>query len=221
MKLSEKTLSILKSFSTINPSIKINQGSTLSTISPTKNILAKTSIEEDFEKMFCIYDLPQFLATLSMLKDAEIELRDSDAVISSGRQKVVFRFADESMIKVTVPSKEINFPNPEVSFELKSEDLSSVIKATGVLGLPEIAVAGEDGKLYIRAINTKDVGTNKFDIELGETDQTFVAVIKPEYLSKLISGNYQVDISSKLISRFTGDDITYWVCLEADSSSFE
>lgn len=218
MKLSEKTLNILKNFSTINPSIKISAGSVLSTISPTKTILAKATTDDVFVQSFCIYDLSQFLGTLSMFESPEIEFKDTHVVIKSGRQNVVFRFADESLIKVVPPSKELSFPVSDVSFDLQSADLTSVVKAAGVLTLPEIAFVGENGKLFIRTVNTKDVGSNKFDVEIGQTDKNFTAVFKNEYLMKLTAGSYKVDISSLKISRFVGDGITYWISIESNST---
>ena len=61
MKLSDKTLSLLKNFSTINQSILFKQGTKLSTISVMKNILAEATIEEELPKDFGIYDLDNSL----------------------------------------------------------------------------------------------------------------------------------------------------------------
>ena len=57
MKLSEKTLTLLKNFSNINQSILFKQGSSLRTISVMKNILAEATIDEDLPTDFGIYDL--------------------------------------------------------------------------------------------------------------------------------------------------------------------
>ena len=217
MKLSEKTIAVLKSFSTINQSIKITPGNTLSTMHPMKTLLAKATIDDTFDRTFCIYELPRFLGTLSLFKDPEIEIRDSDMVISSGRQKVIYRFCDQSLI-VAAPEKDLAFPEPEVVFELDESNLSSVIKATGILQLPEIAIVGEDGKLFARAVNTKDVGSDSFNIELGDTDQVFTAVFKPEYITRLLNGSYKVELSSKKISRWTSDGVVYFIATEANSS---
>lgn len=217
MKLSEKTIAVLKSFSTINQSIKITPGNTLSTMHPMKTLLAKATIDDTFDRTFCIYELPRFLGTLSLFKDPEIEIRDSDMVISSGRQKVIYRFCDQSLI-VAAPEKDLAFPEPEVVFELDEANLSSVIKATGVLQLPEIAIVGEDGKLFARAVNTKDVGSDSFNIELGETNKVFTAVFKPEYITRLLNGSYKVELSSKKISRWTGDGVVYFIATEATSN---
>ena len=61
MKLSDKTLALLKNFAGINQSILVKQGSKLRTISIAKNILAEVEITEEFPRDFAIYDLNQFL----------------------------------------------------------------------------------------------------------------------------------------------------------------
>ena len=55
MKISDKTLTLLKNFSNINQSILFKQGKELRTISVMKNILAEATIEEDVPKDFGIY----------------------------------------------------------------------------------------------------------------------------------------------------------------------
>lgn len=217
MKLSDTTLAVLKNFASINQSIKISEGSVVSTISPLKTLLSKATVPDTFDKTFCLYDLNRFLSVLSLFKSPELEFGDSAITIKDGRQKVTYRYCDEKVI-VAAPANELNFPTPEVAFDLTQEALNAAVKATGVLGLPEIAIVGENGKLYLRAVNSKDVGSDDFSEEIGETDQVFTAVFKPEYLSKVLAGNYRVEVSSKKISRFVNDNITYWVATESNST---
>ena len=57
MKLSETTIDILSNFATINPNMLFKEGTTLSTISEAKNIMASATIEERIPREFGIYDL--------------------------------------------------------------------------------------------------------------------------------------------------------------------
>ena len=89
MKLSEKTLNILKNFSSINQSILVKQGNQLRTISVAKNILAEAEIKEDFPRDFAIYDLNQFLNGLSLHQDPEMDFSpDSYVTIREGKRRV-------------------------------------------------------------------------------------------------------------------------------------
>ena len=217
MKLSETTLSVLKNYSAINQGIKITEGNVISTIDGGKTMLSRATVPDTFDKTFCIYSLSRFLSVLSLFKDPELEFSDSAMTIRDGKQKVVYRFCTENVIAVA-PSKEIKFPEAEVSFILTQEALSAAVKATGVLQLPEIAIVGEDGKLYLRAVNSKDVGSDEFNEEVGTTDQTFTAIFQPEYLSKVFPSNYKVEVSSKRITRFTSDNMIYWIAIETNST---
>lgn len=217
MKLSDSTLSILKNFASINQGIKINPGNVIATISPLKTLLSKAKVADNFENTFCIYDLNRFLSVLSLIKNPDLEFTDSSVIIRDGKQKVVYRFCDEKVI-VAAPTTDVKFPEPEVSFDLTQEALYSVLKANAILGLPEIAIVGENSKLYLRAVNTKDAGSDEFNQEIGETLHTFTAVFKPEYLSKILPMSYKVEISSKKISRFTSENLVYWIAVEAHST---
>ena len=73
MKLSDKTLSLLKNFSSINQSILFKQGNKLRTISVMKNILAEATITEDIPQDFGIYDLNQFLNGLGLHNSPELD----------------------------------------------------------------------------------------------------------------------------------------------------
>ena len=82
MKLNENTKDILKNFSEINTNILIKPGNQLATISTMRNIFAKATISESFEKEFGIYDLNEFLSEVSSLKKPEISLQDKFIHIS-------------------------------------------------------------------------------------------------------------------------------------------
>ena len=73
MKLSDKTIKLLKNFSSINQSILFKEGSKLRTISVMKNILAEATVDEEFPKDFGIYDLVQFLNGLDLHETPELD----------------------------------------------------------------------------------------------------------------------------------------------------
>ena len=83
MKLNQTTQDILKNFSEINTNILIKPGSELNTISTMKNILAKATINENFDKEFGIYDLNEFLSVVSSLDKPELTLQEKHMTIST------------------------------------------------------------------------------------------------------------------------------------------
>jgi len=219
MKLSDKTLSVLKNFSTINQSILFKQGNRLRTISVMKNILAEATITEELPKDFGIYDLNQFLNGLGLHQNPELDfVNDGHVVIKEGRMRSKYFFADPNVI-ITPPEKSIELPSEDVSFELRTEQLDKLLKAAAIYQLPDLAVVGGEGVVKILVRDKKNDTSNDFSIVVGETDKEFSFNFKVENI-KILPGTYDVIVSQKLLSRFTSKnhDLLYYIALEPDST---
>tara|TARA_B100000073_G_scaffold253124_1_gene213188 strand:- start:1763 stop:2434 length:672 start_codon:yes stop_codon:yes gene_type:complete len=219
MKLSETTVNLLKNFSSINQSILFKEGSKLRSISVMKNILVEANVSEDFPKDFGIYDLNQFLNGLSLHQSADLDFtNDQYVVIKEGKMRSKYFFADPTVI-VAPPEKEISLPTEDVCFVLTSQQLEKLKKAASVYQLPDISAIGENGVVKLVARDKKNDTSNDFSIIVGETDAEFVFNFKEENL-KIVPGTYDVVVSSKLLSRFTNQniDVTYFIALEPDST---
>ena len=219
MKLSDSTLSLLKNFSTINQSILFKQGTKLRTISVMKNILADATITEELPKDFGIYDLSQFLNGLSLHNNPDLDFQeDNYVVIKEGRSRSKYFFADPQVI-VTPPEREMNLPSEDVSFDLSTDQLDKLLKAAAIYQLPDLAVVGANGVVKIVVRDKKNDTSNDFAITVGETDKQFSFNFKVENI-KILPGNYEVVVSSKLLSRFRSknQDLTYFIALEPDST---
>jgi len=215
MKLSESTITILKNFASINQSILVKSGNKLRTISVMKNILAEAEVEETFEKDFAIYDLNQFLNGLSLHQEPELDFsNDSHVVIREGKRRVKYFFADPEVI-VSPPEKEISLPSKDVCFQLEHSQLDKLKKAAAVYQLNDLSTIGEAGVIRLVVRDKKNDTSNEYSIVVGETDQEFVYNFKVENL-KIIPTNYDVVISSKLLSQFTNEkyNIKYYIALE-------
>ena len=219
MKLSDKTILLLKNFSSINQSILFKAGTKLRTMSVMKNILAEATIDEELPKDFGIYDLNQFLNGLSLHQSPELDFaKDEHVVIKEGKMRSKYFFADPSVI-VSPPEKEITLPSEDVSFSLASQQLEKLKKAASIYQLPDISAIGDGGVVKLVARDKKNDTSNDFSIVVGETDKQFVFNFKEENL-KIIPGTYDVVVSSKLLSRFVNQnyDVVYYIALEPDST---
>lgn len=213
MKLDAKTLSILKNFTSINPSILFRPGSVVSTISPQKTILAKAKVSQEFETQFGIYDLSRFLSVLTLLNDPEIKIEDKLLKISNGKQTIKYVFSDPSVI-VSPPEKGIKFDKDSaITFELSAENLQSLMKAVSVLQLPEVLVVGDGEKIYLKGADTNNTTGDTYDLEVGESDKEFAVKFKVENL-KLMPTNYKVSISDKA-GFFESEDVEYFIAIES------
>ena len=219
MKLSDSTLSLLKNFSTINQSILFKQGTKLRTISVMKNILAEATISEELPRDFGIYDLNQFLNGLSLHNSPDLDFQeDNYVVIKEGRSRSKYFFADPQVI-VTPPERPMNLPSEDVTFDLSTDQLDKLLKAAAIYQLPDLAVVGANGVVKIVVRDKKNDTSNDFAITVGETDKQFSFNFKVENI-KILPGNYEVVVSSKLLSRFSSknQDLTYFIALEPDST---
>ena len=219
MKLSEKTLTLLKNFSNINQSILFKQGSSLRTISVMKNILAEATIDEDLPTDFGIYDLGQFLNGLALHNRPELDFQNEGFVyIKEGSMRSKYFFADPKVI-VTPPEKEITLPSEDVSFTLSTDQLDKLLKAAGIYQLPDLTVVGRNGVVKIQVRDRKNDTSNDFAITVGETDDSFEFNFKVENI-KILPGTYDVVVSKKLLSRFTSQNynLKYYIALEPDST---
>src|SRR5210317_763803 len=190
MKLNPRTTQILKNFASINPSLQFDEGQNLKTISPNKTVMAQAKLDDVIPRTFAIYDLSRFLGVVSLFEDPSFNFEDTQVNLSSAGRKVSYTYADPSTI-ITPPNKEIDIGNVDVEVEINQEVFAEIMKAMGVLGFSEVVLVGEDGKLKLRATDTKNPSADNFDVELGDTDMTFSAVIKSENL-KIIPANYTV-----------------------------
>lgn len=219
MKLSDKTLTLLKNFSSINQSILFKEGKNLRTISVMKNILAEAIIDEELPKDFGIYDLNQFLNGLNLHQSAELDFQnDGYVVIKEGKSRSKYFFADPNVI-ITPPDKSISLPSEDVCFILDTKELDKLLKAASVYQLPDLSVVGGVGVVKLVVRDKKNDTSNDFSVIVGETDDEFSFNFKVENI-KILPGNYEVVISSKLLSRFknTSHDLVYYIALEPDST---
>tara|TARA_Y100000004_G_scaffold126348_1_gene142200 strand:- start:2068 stop:2733 length:666 start_codon:yes stop_codon:yes gene_type:complete len=219
MKLSDKTISLLKNFSSINQSILFKEGNKLRTISVMKNILAEATVSEDFTKDFGVYDLNQFLNGLSLYQNPELDFKnDGYVVMKEGKSRSKYFFADPNVI-VSPPDKDISLPSEDVCFEVSTDQLDKLLKASSIYQSPDLSAIGENGVIKLVVRDKKNDTSNDYSVIVGETDNEFCFNFKVENI-KILPGTYEVVVSQKLLSRFTAknSDLTYYIAMEPDST---
>jgi len=220
MKLSDNTLTLLKNFATINQGIMFKKGKTLRTVSSQKNVMAEATINEEIPTDFGVYDLNNFLSVLSLHKDDPVlDFQDNNVLISGlqGRSKIKYRFCAPHMI-VAAPDKAIAMPEPEISLSLSQEDFDWILKAASVLSSPFIAVESDGSKLSVTTFDPQNDSAHTESLEITTSDKKFKMLFKVENL-KMVSGSYDVKISSKGISNFKHKtlNLQYWIATETGS----
>jgi len=209
MKLSKRTQAILKNFAGINQSIVIKPGNTLQTISNVKDIFAKTEIEETFETQVSIYDVNEFMGVLSLFEDPELEFGTNSVLISQGKMKQTYYYADSSVI-TQPPEKGVSLPSTEVKSSLNREQLQSLIKAATFNDASSLTFTNGNVKVW----NSNVANSNTFEIEgVCSHDVDYELSISVEKL-KMVADDYEISICAKGLSQFVGSQgIQYFVAL--------
>ena len=222
MELSSRTVEILRNFSTINPNIVVNGGNVLKTMSIAKNIVSRAEIEENFPNTFGIYDLSEFLSVLSLVDNPSITFGENFCTVSdgSGLSSVKYFYSDPEML--SAPKKDIVMPECEVKFLLTNETLSKIKRASSALGYDNISIRPNGNSIEIAVVDTEDSTSNSYSILVeGQfpIDEGFNFVMGVNNM-KLMGEDYEVSISTKLISHFRSitSNTQYFIALEKSST---
>lgn len=221
MELNDGTLQILKNLSGINQNIMIRSGNVLRTISEARNVLARADVTNEFPVDFGIYDLNEFIGVLSLVDNPKLNFNEEFVTISDsvGRSKIKYFYSAEDIL--TTSEKDIIMPDAEVKFELDNSTLDKIKRAASTLGHDEVSIRPGNGAVTLAVVDNKNSTSNTFDIDIPGSypdgvDFNFILGISN---LKIIPGNYEVAISSKLISQFSHKEmnVKYWIALEKTS----
>ena len=190
-------------------------------MSAMKNIVAKAEVDEDFPREIAIYDLNEFLASMSLFTSPVLEFSENHVMITEENNtsnSLKYFYSDPSV--VTSPSKMITMPSEEVKFTMSNDDLSKLKRAAGAIGAPDMVLERKEGTSSITVKDKKNDTANNYSLDVdtnGEGEFNFF--FKVENM-KLLDGTYDVEISSKNISHYKNksSDIEYWIALEPEST---
>jgi hypothetical protein len=220
MQLNETTQAVLKNFASIQPNVVLKEGNIIKTIAEAKNVMAVATLDQSFEKTVGLYNLDEFLSVLGLVDDPDLAFHDDFVTVSgNGRSQVKYFYSDESIL--TSPAKDIPMPECEVEFELDEATFKKILRAAGALGHEKMTITAGDGGVNLTVVDSTDSTSNAFEIQVPGTfeQDKFTFVLNISNL-KLISGDYIVKVSSKLISNFKNKnvDVEYFIALEKSST---
>jgi hypothetical protein len=191
------------------------------TISEAKNILAEATVPETFDSIVGIYDLQEFLNVLGLVDKPSVKFGDASMYIGGhgGRALVEYYYADPEIL--TTPTKPITMPAEDVWFSLDESTVNGLKRAASIFGHNQLVIEPDDGSIKLSVVDPENATANKYSILVdgGYNEDKFKFVLNITNL-RMIPDTYQVKISSKLISEFTGENTntTYWIALEKTST---
>lgn len=224
MNFSDRTLTILSNFASINDNIRIMPGTKITTRSPQKEVFAVATVVEEIPQRIGLYRLSQFLATMALIPDRILEFVDDTILkIQSKDASTVVQYQMTPDDLLTYMDKEIRDFDGVIEVDLSEARLQEIKKAASALNADHLAFRAEDGKLYIKVYDPEDGTSNEYSILVGDADlsASFTLVFAIEHL-KFVKGDYKAIIASKGVGRFeaASGDLTYWVAMKSKYSSF-
>lgn len=218
MKLSKQTLAILRNFSGINTNLYITPGNTLMTVAANKTAFAIATVEETFDTTFGVYDLNELLGVLSIFSDPDLEFSSKNLIISEGKNRIRYMPADAEVL--IFPKKEPKFPEePDAEFQLSAQNLAQITKASSVLKVPFVTFKGDGTKISVLVHDKSNVNSNQFTIDVSTASPAvFDMHVKVDSL-KMLPEDYAVQVSFNKILKFIGNQKSYLVTCETDSTS--
>jgi len=193
MSLSSTTLNVLKNFASINQGLLFKKGKRLRTLSVLKNVFAVAEIDDEIPREFAIYDLNEFLGTLSLFSNPDLVFNEDHILITEGKSKIKYFYSSPAVV-VSPPDKDIVLTDPLLTFELTEANINQIQKAAATLKLKELSIKA--GKLT--ALNSGGVG-NQITIDVDmEGSSTSEKLVKIENL-KLIEGAYNVKVFEQAV----------------------
>ena len=215
MRLSDTTTKVLKNFASINPSILLNEGQTIRTISPQKNVLAQAVTDEPITDSMCLYDINQFLNIVESIDDCVINVNSSKAILSNPQntQNSTVFFADPSVI-VTPPENNITVKNEQFTFNLSDKELVKILRMASLCNAEELILQQRnDGTVLCKVTNTANPTSNDFSLVVEATNSTgeteLPATLEVTKLN-FIKDTYEVHVYEKIV-HFQGSIAEYWI----------
>lgn len=217
MKLSKDTIAIFKNFSSINSNLIIKPGSSLTTVSVGKNIIASAVVAEEFPSQFGIYDLNEFLGAFSLFQDPDLTFTDKHVTIKEGKNSVRY-FGASSNVLTEAPTPK-TLPTPDIEFDMSAQMLTQIQRVASVLKVADFSLIGDGETIAISVGDKTNPTGNSFSSEVGVTDKVFRVNLKVENL-KMMQTDYRVAIGAKKVARFqaTNQQLMYYVAIEKDST---
>lgn len=220
----DKLMTVLKNFSNINSNLMVYSNTDqIMTINESKSVYACYNHRQSFDNDFAIYDLSSFISALSMFDDKDVEINEKHMIVKdlNNRSKLRYVFANPDLI--TKAPQPVTVDEFVCKFTLDSDTLNKLRKAQGILDLSTVKITGTDKNVItISLSDPNDPSNNDFSIDVnGEINENsdFEVYLTLNNLT-IVNDSYDVEISPKMLAKFTAHnyDLFYFIALDRRST---
>lgn len=195
IKISDRTVTLLNNFASISPSIILQPGKKLRTISDAGTVIAIATIEEEFPHEFALVDLGKLLSVMKLknLKCSNIEFGADKLTLVGENTTLDFWRSDVEL--VAIPADGIDLGVVSFSAAIAHETLSDFIRACGVLGHKVACLENRKGRSLLIGTTSELTHSNDYTVDLGETTLPDSKLMLDVSNMKMVEGNYIISAS--------------------------
>ena len=201
MKISQETMNIISNFATINQNIFIQAGNVIKTKTQSSmNVIAEATVVEEFTHDFAVYELSKLLNVLNLFDSPDIKFHEGHLSVQSNNSEASFSYSEKSLIDAVMDySKEINAPEPVLTFSLPDNVYKSMQKSAKLFNVESINIAtrvGEGVRISASdaALSKKNANRYTVDLDTDKHSEDISVNINLENL-RMYPGDYDVSIS--------------------------
>lgn len=214
MNLNKQTIEIMKNFATINQGVIFKEGNVLRTMSVMRNIFARAVVTDTFPREFAVYDLPEFISTMSLFDTPSFKFEDKYIAISSDTNRIKYYYSSPTVV-VAPPDKEMKMKGVDVSLKITQDQLEQIQRAAAVMKLKDLAITNKGVVVF----NANAPG-NQYEIDVPVlTEIENLNIVIPVDNLKLIPADYDVNIASagmfQFVSTTPGLNLEYFIAILA------
>jgi len=202
IQLSEKTIAILKNFSSIGTGIIFQPGHQQMVVAKDNTIVGEVTLTEEFPVEFGVFKLSEFINNVTLFSTCQVDFSPHVAVIGDETFSVHYRASSPNLILgQNTPSFEdikrrLALPEPKAEFVLPAETLAKIVKVASMNVLSHVSIKNEGDELSLRAFEKDNDGSNEAKIKVSTSNTPdFESVFLLDHLNKLLANTaYNVKV---------------------------
>lgn len=219
VQFTDDVLTVLQNFAQINSNFVYDSDKPLSTISPTKSIVAQYETDElVFPEEFSnhgIYDLNEFLTALDLAgDDTNLTFSNNSVDIKGKSGSIRYFFSRRDVLNVSVVS--IKMPSVDAQFTLTQTQLNQLKKASNVFGHKKVQFVSDGSQLTANVCDPTNLTASSFSLELDSSNLIETKFVLDIDNFKFLKGDYKASYCKSGIVEFvnTAVPMKYWVAIE-------
>jgi len=151
------------------------------------------------EDQLAFYNYPEFYQYFKALGEPELSINGKSIILKEGSSRSSYLLSNPEAIPAG--PKAINFKDPDVRFELSSEQLDEILKMAGLINSKKAQVYGDGKKITLKIFNSlhDNVFEKSFEVEnlSNFADEIDFVMFSDTFKNLPAKRNYIVEVKSQ------------------------